>query len=128
MMMSLLVPILTTLFLVFIQGLLLQTACTVAGERKPDYGHALATVLLASLAAGIGSFAFSWTIGLLLWLFSSWLSWLATLAFGLSITAAIYRPRLGLTAPSALGVAVLHALMGSVVSAALWALVRYLQS
>ena len=128
MMLSLLVPILTTLFLVAIQGLLLQTACTVAGERKPEYGHALVTVLLASLAAGIGSFAFSWTIGLLLWLFSSWLSWLATLGVGLAITAAVYRPRLNLTAASALGVAILHGLMSSVVSAALWALIRYLQS
>lgn len=122
---SLLTPILLTIALMFVQGMLLQTACTIAGERKPEYSNALVTALIASIVAGVGSFAFSWTIGVVLWLFSSMLSWLATAGVWLALTAAIYRPRLGISAGSALAVALVHAAMSSVITGIIWSIVRY---
>lgn len=122
---SLLTPILVALMLVPIQGMLLRTACSIAGEREPSYGNAAVTAFIASIVAGVGSFVFSWTFGVLLWLFSGLLAWFATGAVWLALTAAVYRPRLSISAPSALGVALLHGIMSSVVTGIVWTALRH---
>ena len=80
---------------------------------------------MASTIAGIGSFVFSWTVGLVLWFFSGWLAWVVTACVWLMLTAAIYRPRLHVSTFSALSIAVVHALINSVVTAIVWGIVQY---
>lgn len=129
--MSLFVPLLVAVVLVAVQGGLLQLSCAVAGERPPAYGPALLTAIVAGLLSAIGASAFGWTIGLVLWFFSRTLAWAATGLFGIAISAAVYRSRLGaggvpLSPGQAIAIAGIHHGLAWLVGGLAWWLVRYL--
>jgi hypothetical protein len=111
--------------MVVVQGALVQMACAFAGERPPQYGTALAASLIAGLVSGIATFAFGWTVGIVIGLFSRVLAWIATSLLGVAITAAVYRSRLRLPPFSAVQVAAIHHGLAWALGAAVWAVVRY---
>lgn len=122
--MSLFAPVLAAFLLLALQGLLLQTACSISGERPPPYGEALLTSIVAGICAALGSGAFSCTLGLLVGWFSGPLATLGAVGIGVAVTAAVYRSRLRTSAPQALGIALLHHLMAGLASGLVWLLVR----
>jgi hypothetical protein len=123
--MSVLVLVSVVVFLVLLQGFLLQTACAVAGERPPEYGEALMTAIIAGLFSVVASTAFGCTFGVFIGLFSKYLAWFGSLAVGTAVTASVYRSRLFLSSGQSVVVAVIHHVLGYLVSGLVWALWSY---
>lgn len=123
--MSLLATLLIVAFLITVQGFLLQTAMAVAGERPPSYGEALMTAIIAAVFAALATTAFGCTLGVFIGLFSKVLAWVASLAIGTAVTASVYRSRLFLGSGQAVAVAVIHHVLGYLLSGLVWALVTY---
>ena len=119
--MSLVALLLAALLMIPAQGLLLQLACAITGERPPPYLQALATALWAGLVAALGTFAFGCTLGLILGLFSRTLAWAAGVGMGFAVAASVYRTRLAVSGGQALAIALVHHLMAWALSAALYA-------
>jgi hypothetical protein len=124
--MSLFAPLLAAAFLVAVQGLLLQAACAVAGERPPRYGEALVTALLAAVVSTLLALAWGCTFGLVVGLLSSTLAWALSVLVGVGATASVYRTRLATPGPQAFAIALAHHAMAWAVSATLWGLLRLL--
>jgi hypothetical protein len=118
-------PVLIAAFLVAIQGVLLQTSCTLTGQKPPPYGAALLTSLIGGILTGIGTFLFAWTFALVIGLFSSTLAWIATWSVGIAITASVYRTRLDLATPRAIAVSIAHHFLAGTIATVLWFVLRY---
>lgn len=123
--MSLFAPILVAVFVLAIQGLLLQTACALTGEKPPSYGEAALTALVAGVVAALGTLAWGCTFGLVVALFSRTLAWALGVATGLAITASVYRVRLGVSGGQAFAIGLLHHVMAWAVSGLLYTLIRH---
>jgi len=109
------------LFLVAIQGFLLQTAVALTGEAAPRYGAATVTALWAGLVSTLAYAGFRLTAGIVLWMFmGSTAVWLAGLVVMWLGTAVVYRRRMELSGGHALLVALLHHVMAATVSGAIW--------
>ncbi len=118
-----LVAALAFLFLMVMQGFLLQTAVALTGDPAPRYGRSLVTAWIAGLATTFGVVAWRWTLGLVVGLFSPWLAAGLAMVVAVAITATVFKFRLGLRAGHAIVVAGLHNLMAAGLSAGVWWLV-----
>lgn len=109
------------LFLLAIQGYLLQVAVALAGEAAPRYGHAAVTSFLGGFASALATFGFRFSAGLVLWaFFGSSAVWAVAMAAGWLATLLVYRSRLGLSTGTALVVALLHHALAWLVSGGVW--------
>ena len=109
------------LVLLMAQGFLLQTSVALSGEAAPSYGSALLTALLGGLVGGLAGLGYSCTAGVFVTLFvSSQLSWAFAALVGWVATSAVYRRRLSLRPGHAMLVALLHNVMASALSGAVY--------
>lgn len=120
--MSLFAPILSACFLLAIQGLLLQAACTVTGERPPRYGEALLTAIVAGVLAALGTALWGCTFGVVVGLLSRSLAWFLSVCVGLAITCSVYRTRLDVSVPQAAAITLAHHAMAWAVTGLVYAL------
>jgi len=113
------------LFLLAIQGFLLQTAVALTGEAAPRYGRAMATALGAAFVSMLATIGFRFTAGIAVWMFmGSTAVWGLSLFVGWLATAVVYRRQLGLAGGHSLLVALIHHTLAATVSSALWFTVR----
>jgi hypothetical protein len=109
------------LALLLAQGFLLQTSVALSGEAAPRYGSALFTALIGAIAGTLAATGYSCTAGLFVSLLvSSHLSWALAGVIGWVATAAVYRRRLTLRPGHAMLVALLHQVMASALSGAVY--------
>ena len=116
-------PLVAALVLFLAQGFLLQISVALTGEPAPKYGHALKTALLAWLLSGLAATTWKFSIGLVVG------STVSALVYGLlllGVTTLVYRRQLGGSTVQAFVVAVIHHLLGALLSGATWGIVNLL--
>ncbi len=107
--------------LLLAQGFLLQTSVALSGEAAPGYANALITALLGGVVGALAGAGYSCTAGVFVSLFvSSHLSWVLAGLVGWIATSAVYRRRLDLRPGHAMLVALLHQVMASALSGAVY--------
>lgn len=122
--MSLALPVILVVALFFAQGFLLQLSVALTGDVAPRYGRALATFVLAALAAGLASVAWGCTVGAFVGAVSATVAKAVAGIVWLTVVALVYRRRLDVSFGQALVVALLHQVFAAIVSGAAWVVVR----
>jgi hypothetical protein len=115
--------ILTTLVLFVAQGFLLQVSVALTGEPAPRFGRAMKTSLLASFLSFIATAAWGLTIGLVL---GRPLSAVIAGLLAVGITTLVYRRQLGSSVVQAFMVALIQYVLSAVLSLFTWNVVGWL--
>ena len=122
--MSFALPVILIVALFFAQGFLLQLSVALTGEVAPRYGRALGTVVQAVLTAGLASVAWGCTVGAVVHLINGHVATALSAIVWLGVTTLVYRRRLDVSTGHALLIALVHQLLGALLSGAAWMIVK----
>jgi hypothetical protein len=107
--------------LLIAQGFLLQTAVALTGEAAPRWGRATAVGLMALVVSALATIGFRFTAGIVVWMmFGSTMVWASSLVVGWLATSVVYKRKLRLAGGHAMLVALMHHVMASLLSSAVW--------
>lgn len=110
---TLLVPALIALVW---HGFSLKVAVALAGEESPGFLRTAWVSWIGGLFGWGAAVLWTYTLGMAVWLFSSWLSMGLGLLIQLVTTAIVYRGGLRLSTPASLGVTGIHMVLSVLVN------------
>ncbi|MEZ4235318.1 MAG: hypothetical protein R3F59_03995 [Myxococcota bacterium] len=110
-------PVIAMVVLFLAQGLLLQVAVALTGERAPRYGRAMVSWMLAWLLGGVAGMGFEYSIG---WVIPAIVGQAVAVLLGLGVAAIVFKRQFRTSLVQGLAVAVVYTVLSWLVGAGTW--------